>query len=70
VWLPSLSGCAQRGAVVFKAVWRRTATSTLHDGLPGGIVLCNPQALGNKMISQKDELRVEVLFIAFRGYRH
>jgi hypothetical protein len=51
------------------------ATRTLHDELPGGIVLCSlhqaaTSELGNKMTGQQDERRVEVLFIPFRSYRH
>ncbi len=60
-------------SAAFKADWRQTATSTLHDGLPGGIVLCSPQVAdpGVQELNdnKKDKLRVEVLFIAFRGYR-
>jgi hypothetical protein len=44
------------------------------DGLPGGIVLCPRRTaiaeLENKMITQKDKCRVEVLLIYFLGYRH
>ncbi len=41
VWVAVLN----RGLSTFEAVWRRTATSTstLHNGLPRGIVLCSPQ---------------------------
>ncbi len=38
VSLPCLGGYAQQA---LEAVRRPTATSTLHDGLPGGIVLCS-----------------------------
>jgi hypothetical protein len=38
----SVSGwlCSTVGCQAFEAVPRRTATSNLHDGLPGGIVQC------------------------------
>ena len=59
--LPRLGGCAQQGAV--KAVRLPTASSTLHEGLPGGIVYVPHQAatseLGNKMTAQKEERRVD-----------
>ena len=41
VLLPRLGGCAQQGAVSFRG---GGLTSTLHDRLHGGIVLCSPQA--------------------------
>ena len=66
--LPHLGGCAQQDCQVFKLVWLRTATWTLHDELPGGIVLCFPPGCNlpnfkNTMTVQKDECRKEVLFI-------
>ncbi len=77
MWLPSLSGCAQQGAVgvqgcvatngdQYSARWTTCRDKTMF---PTG---CRAQTseLENKMITQKDELRVEVLFIASRGYSH
>ncbi len=71
VWVAVLN----RGLSAFAAVVRLwTATSTLHYELPGGIVYVPHQVetleLRNKMTAQRDERRVEVQFIPFRGYRH
>jgi hypothetical protein len=71
------SGCAQQGLSGIQSGVASKATRTLHDKLPRGIVgqyYVPHQAaiseLGNKMMAQQDERRVEVLFIPFRGYRH
>ncbi len=40
VSLPRLGGCAQQG-LSFEVVWLPTATRTLYDGLPVGMVLCS-----------------------------
>jgi hypothetical protein len=42
--LHCLGGCAQEGAISVCGNAVATVTSTMYDGLPGGIVLCSPQA--------------------------
>jgi hypothetical protein len=60
-WLCSTGDC--REFKVVELLELRTGASTLHEGLPGGIVHVPHQAatseLGNKMTAQKEERRVD-----------